>query len=594
MPPVSSDLPAAELVEQYIKQSKVIVFSKSFCPFCHQVKSLFKQLGIDYVSLELDQISNGAEVQEALRAKTGLNTVPNTFINGTFVGGANDTVAKHRQGELVQLLRVKTHDYEYDLVVIGGGSGGLAASKEAAGLGAKVAVLDFVKPTPLGTTWGLGGTCVNVGCIPKKLMHQAAILSHHLEDSRSYGWKTPIHIPHEWSSLVEAVQNHIGSLNWGYRVQLRDKKVDYINAFAKFTDPHTLHTVDRRGKERTLTADKFVVAVGGRPRYPDIPGAKEHCVTSDDLFSLPHAPGKTLLVGASYIALECAGFLAALGYDVTVMVRSIFLRGFDQQMANKVADYMEKNGVKFIRGAVPTRVDKVEDGALVVEAKSTGEDGEIFSDDYNTVVLAMGRDPCTQDLGFDTVGVTLAKSGKIVVNDTEQSNVEHVYGIGDVIEGGLELTPVAIQAGKLLARRLYADATKKMDYRNVPTTVFTPLEYGCIGLSEEDAIAQYGQDDLEVYHTNYWPLEYTLAHRPENDCYAKLICVKSFNELVVGFHVLGPNAGEITQGFGMALQMKATKENFDDLVGIHPTCAESFTTMNITKRSGKDPAASGC
>uniref|UniRef100_A0A2P2HXB3 thioredoxin-disulfide reductase (NADPH) n=1 Tax=Hirondellea gigas TaxID=1518452 RepID=A0A2P2HXB3_9CRUS len=596
MPPLPTDLPAAELVEQYIKQNKIVVFSKSTCPFCHKVKGLFKELNIAFTVLELDQISNGAAVQEALQAKTGQTTVPNTWINGTHVGGATDTLELHSKGELMKLLRTRTHSYEYDMVIIGGGSGGLAASKEAAKLGAKVAVVDFVKPTPSGTTWGLGGTCVNVGCIPKKLMHQAAVLSHCLEDSVAFGWKTPEKISHDWAALVEGVQSHIGSLNWGYRVQLRDKKVDYINAYAKFTDPHTLQTVDRRGKERTITADQIVLAAGGRPRYPDIPGAKEYCITSDDIFSLPHAPGKTLLVGASYIALECAGFLANLGYDVTVMVRSIFLRGFDQQMANKIAEYMEKQGVKFIRGAVPTKVEQIEAGSpgtLRVTAAPT-DGGEAITGEYNTVVVAIGRDPCTSDIGIENTGAELAKNGKLIVDDVERSNVPHIYGIGDMIEGGLELTPVAIQAGKLLSKRIFADATKKMDYRNVPTTVFTPLEYGCCGLSEEAAIAKYGEDDLEIYHTNFWPLEFTVAHRPENDCYAKLICVKSQNELVVGFHILGPNAGEITQGYAIALQMKATKENFDDLVGIHPTCAETLTTMNITKKSGADPAASGC
>ncbi|KAF2363791.1 Glutaredoxin eukaryotic/virial [Trinorchestia longiramus] len=588
-------LPPADVVNQYIDQSKVIIFSKSTCPFCNKVKGLFQKLGVQYTSLELDQIENGSEVQQALYEKTGQKTVPNTFINGQHIGGYSDTVQKHEAGELMPLLSVKTHDYEYDMVVIGGGSGGLAASKEAAFWGAKVAVLDFVKPTPIGTQWGLGGTCVNVGCIPKKLMHQAALLSHSLEDSRSFGWQTPEQIPHSWTTLVEGVQNHIGSLNWGYRVQLRDKKVDYINAYAKFADPHTLHTVDRRGKERTITADKIIVAVGGRPRYPDIPGAKEYCITSDDLFSLSYAPGKTLLVGASYIALECAGFLAALGFDVTVMVRSIFLRGFDQQMANKVAEFMEKHGVKFIRGAVPTKVEKIEEGSpglLRVSAQSE-EHGEM-KDEYNTVVVAIGRDPCTGDLGLENTDVKLAKNGKIIVNDEEQSTVPNIFGIGDVIEAGLELTPVAIQAGKLLAKRIYGGSKKKMDYQNVATTVFTPLEYGCCGLSEEQAIEKYGEQDIEVYHSNFWPLEHTVAHRPENDCYAKLICVKSLKERVVGFHIVGPNAGEITQGFAIALQLGATKENFDDLVGIHPTCAEVLTTLTITKSSGKDASASGC
>merc|ERR1719318_311877 len=226
-------------------------------------------------------------------------------------------------------------------------------------------------------------------------MHQAAILKHSLEDSRSYGWQTPEGVTHDWPTLVSNVQAHIGSLNWGYRVQLRDKKVDYINAYAKFTDPHTLHTVDRRGKERTITANKFVIAVGGRPRYPDIPGAREHCITSDDIFQLGHSPGKTLLVGASYIALECAGFLTGLGYEVTVMVRSIFLRGFDQQCANMIAKHMEAHGVKFIIGTVPTSVEKLENGFLKVTAKNN--EGESVVGEYNTVALAIGRDPCTTD-----------------------------------------------------------------------------------------------------------------------------------------------------------------------------------------------------
>jgi len=598
MAPIPGDLPADQLVEQYIAQSKVIIFSKSYCPFCNKVKDLFNTLGISYVALELDLISNGAEIQAALLEKSGQKTVPNTYINGVHLGGASDTFSKHEAGELLPMLHNQSHGYDYDVVIIGGGSGGLSASKEAAKLGAKTAVLDFVKPSPKGTTWGLGGTCVNVGCIPKKLMHQAAILGHHLKESKEFGWATPEGIQHSWDTLRDNVQAHIGGLNWGYRVALRDKKVDYVNAYGTFTDPHTLKTVDRRGREKTITSNNFIIATGGRPRYPDIPGAKEHCITSDDLFSLPHAPGKTLLIGASYIALECAGFLAALGCDVTVMVRSIFLRGFDQQMAGKIAEHMEANGVKFIKGAVPSSVEKmaegVDGGAPTLKVVGTTTDGESIEGEYNTVVLAIGRDPCTQDIGLDTAGVELAKSGKIMVDESEKSSANHIFGIGDVIEGGLELTPVAIQAGKLLARRLYAGSSKLMDYKNVCTTVFTPLEYGCCGLSEEAAVEMYGSDNIEVYHSNFWPLEHTVAHLPENDCYAKLICLKNENEKVVGLHVLSPNAGEITQGFGIALKMGATKADFDDLVGIHPTCAEIFTTLNITKRSGVDASASGC
>lgn len=583
------------IVEQNIKDHKVMMFSKSYCPFCNKIKNLFKELNIEYHALELDLIENGSEIQAALAEKSGQKTVPNTYINGEHLGGADDTFKANSDGRLMSMVNKTSHSYDYDYVVIGGGSGGLASSKEAANLGMKVAVCDFVKPTPKGATWGLGGTCVNVGCIPKKLMHQAAILGHELKDSREFGWATPEKVEHDWNKMVEGIQNHIGSLNWGYRVALRDKKVEYLNAYATFVDEHTLKTVDRRGKEKNITADKFLIAVGGRPRYADIPGAKEHCITSDDIFSLPHSPGKCLLVGASYIALECAGFLAALGYDVTVMVRSILLRGFDQQIAEKIGTYMEQHGVKFIRGAVPTSVEQIEEGApgkLKVTAKTTA--GEEFDGEYNTVVMAVGRDPCTKGIGLDTVGLEMAKSGKIVVNSSEQTNKEHIYAVGDVIEGGHELTPVAIQAGKLLAKRLYGKGSLLTDYVNVPTTVFTPLEYGCCGLSEEDAIKQYGEEDIEVYHTSYQPLEFTVAHRPENDCYAKLICVKSQNEKVVGFHILGPNAGEITQGFGIALKLNATKADFDNLIGIHPTCAEVFTTLAITKRSGADASASGC
>ncbi|XP_045595558.2 thioredoxin reductase 1, cytoplasmic isoform X2 [Procambarus clarkii] len=591
----SSDLPAALLVDNYVKENKVMVFSKSYCPFCHKVKDLFNQINVTYTALELDQIDNGAEIQDALAEKSGQSTVPNVFINGQHVGGADKTFEAHANGTLLPLINKSDHEFDYDLIVIGGGSGGLAASKRAADLGAKVAVCDFVTPTPKGTTWGLGGTCVNVGCIPKKLMHQAAIFGHDLQDSRDFGWDTPETVAHDWNKMVEGVQNHIGSLNWGYRVALRDKKVNYLNAYAKFTDSHTIQTVDRRGKEKIITADKFLLAMGGRPRYPDIPGAREYCITSDDIFSLPHPPGKTLLVGASYIALECAGFLEGLGYDTTVMVRSILLRGFDQQMAEYIGAYMLKNGVTFIRGAVPTRVEQIEEGTPgLLKVTAVTNEGDEIVEEYNTVVFAVGRDPCTSNIGLEDINVELAKNGKVIVNNEEQSSVPHIYAVGDIMEGGQELTPVAIQAGRLLAQRLYGNGKLLTDYVNVPTTVFTPLEYGCCGLSEDAAIDTYGEDDIEVYHSYYQPLEHTVPHRPENDCYAKLVCLKSENERVIGFHVLGPNAGEITQGFSLAIKLKATKSDFDNLIGIHPTCAEIFTTLNITKRSGKDVNAAGC
>jgi len=585
-----------EQVENLISKNKVMVFSKTTCPFCTKIKQLFDSLKIEYEVLELDQISDGADVQAALLEKSGQRTVPNVYINGEHVGGCDDTLKLHSENKLLSMVQKGAHNFDYDIIVIGGGSGGLAASKEAARLGKKVAVCDFVVPSPAGTTWGLGGTCVNVGCIPKKLMHQAALLGEAVKDAKSFGWDVDkSQVNHNWGKMVEEIQAHIGGLNWGYKVALREKEVTYLNEYAEFIDEHTLKTVNKKGKEKNITADKFIIATGGRPKYPDIPGV-EHGISSDDLFSLSYNPGKTLLVGASYIALECAGFLAGLGLETTVMVRSILLRGFDQQIANKIGDYMEEHGVNMIRECVPTSIEKVEDGApgkLKVSGKY--KDGTEFVDEFNTVIFAIGRDACTNKIGLDKVGVELnPKNGKVIHNEAEQTNVPHIYAIGDVLDDKPELTPMAIQSGKLLARRLAGVSEVLTDYVNVCTTVFTPLEYGCCGYSEEDAIEKYGEDDIEVYHTGFWPLEWTVAHRPETACYCKLVCVKSQNMKVVGIHYLGPNAGEVTQGFGIAVKMGATKDDFDALVGIHPTTAENFTTLTISKSSGEDATVAGC
>ncbi|KAL2299837.1 hypothetical protein Nmel_012690 [Mimus melanotis] len=279
------------------------------------------------------------------------------------------------------------------------------------------------------------------------------------------------------------------------------------------------------------------------------------------------------------------------------MVRSILLRGFDQEMAERVGAYMETHGVKFIRKFVPVQVEQLEQGMpgrLKVTAKST-EGPETLEEEYNTVLIAIGRDACTRNIGLQTIGVKInEKNGKVPVNDEEQTNVPYVYAIGDILEGKLELTPVAIQAGRLLAQRLYGGSSRKCDYINVPTTVFTPLEYGCCGYPEERAIDEFGKQNLEVYHTLFWPLEWTVPGRDNNTCYAKIICNKQDNNRVIGLHVLGPNAGEVTQGFAAAIKCGLTKELLDETIGIHPTCAEVFTTMDITKSSGQDITQKGC
>merc|ERR1711991_869508 len=348
------------------------------------------------------------------------------------------------------------------------------------------------------------------------------------------------------------------------------------------------------GNSMRVRAKKVVIACGGRPRYPNIPGAKEHGITSDDIFWQSKPPGKTLVVGGAYVALECAGFIRDLGFDVSIMVRSIFLRGFDQEVANMIGADLGDHGCKILRGVVPKRLERPDPEGQVVVTWD-GEDGKEVQESFDTVLFAIGRDPEVHKLNVNNIGLETAHNGKIKVQE-EATNVQDVYAIGDAVYGIMELTPIAIQQGKFLAQRLFGKSPDKhrMQWQYIPTTVFTPLEYGCIGLSEEDAIEQHGADNIEVYHSYFTPLEWTVPHRPENKCYAKLICNLADNERVVGFHVLGAHAGEITQGYALGLKLGATMDDFVHLVGIHPTSAEEFTTLNVTKRSGKDPLKTGC
>jgi thioredoxin reductase (NADPH) len=278
------------------------------------------------------------------------------------------------------------------------------------------------------------------------------------------------------------------------------------------------------------------------------------------------------------------------------MVRSILLRGFDQQMADIAGEYMANHKLKFLKKYVPTKIELIEEGPprqLRVTYRGTDEGAEEVSEVFNTVLFGVGRDPDMRSLGLEKAGVKTDAKGYIPVV-YEQTNVPHIYAIGDVVRGKHELTPLAIQAGRLLADRLFGGGVKNTNYVNCPTTVFTPLEFGTIGLAEEDARMIYGDENIEVYHSNFWPLEYTVSHREENACYCKLICNKMDNERVLGLHVLGPNAGEVTQGYAVAIKMGATKEDFDLTVGIHPTCSEIFMTLSITKSSGVDVASQGC
>jgi len=499
-----------------------------------------------------------------------------------------------------------SHDkgYDYDLVVIGGGSGGLSASKEAARFGAKVAVLDFVKPTAYGSRWGLGGTCVNVGCIPKKLYHTAAIYGHYLHEAGFFGWEksgqpeTGTGHAISWQSLKDNIQEHIRSLNNGYITGLRSAKVEYINARGSFVDAHTIQldaqcpTVKCPGPKCTrITARRVIVAVGGRPQYPDIPGARDYAITSDDIFSLEKPPGKTLVVGASYIALECAGFLTGLGFDVSVMVRSMVLRGFDRDCADRIKENMVDTGTRFIEKSIPVRIEASGDGKRKVTFKHV-DTGVESVETFETVMFAIGREPVTKELNLEAAGVKVANDGKIWTWN-ERTTAPSVYALGDVAHGVPELTPVAIKQGLMLAKRIYGNSNHVVNLDHVPTTVFTPLEYGSIGFSEERAIETFGDEAIEVYHSEFTPLEYALPHKI-TPCYAKIIVNYLDHQRVIGFHYLGPNAGEVTQGFASAFIAGLNLDEWNLIVGIHPTTAEEMVSLRRTKRSGMDPKKTGC
>lgn len=483
--------------------------------------------------------------------------------------------------------------YDYDLFVIGGGSGGLAASKRAASFGAKVGLADFVKPSPQGTTWGLGGTCVNVGCIPKKLMHFASMVGELREDQKECGWNIDPALPHNWETMIEHVNNHIRSLNWNYKKQLIQKEVKYFNALASLTDAHTISLKDKNGKVTSVTTKYVLLAMGGRPTILKLPGARDLAISSDDLFWKKEAPGKTLIIGAGYIAMECAGFLKGLGYPVDVLYRSTILRAFDQDMATRVVQYMQETGIKFIKGN-PVAFEKVDSG-IVAKMNVITESGENHdSDIYDTVLFAVGRHADVSGIGLEELGVKFDAAKKIVVTKKWETSVSNIFAIGDIISDARELTPIAIKEGQYLVDGLFTNKWREIDYRAVATTIFTPLEYSCSGYSETEAIATFGEENIEVYHRGFKPLEWNfLEKRSSNSCYTKVI-VHIPDQRILGIHYVGPNAGEVMQGYSIAVRLGLKYEDLMETVGIHPTTAEEIVGLTTTKRESPDATNEGC
>ncbi|KAM4615283.1 thioredoxin reductase 1, cytoplasmic-like isoform 2-T2 [Polymixia lowei] len=435
----------------------------------------------------------------------------------------------------------------------------------------------------------------------RKLFHQACLLGQAIPDCQKYGWRFKDTASHSWSLLAEAVRDHVRSRSSELKKEMKECGVAYLHARGEMVAPHAVEVMDAAGRKTRLSAETLVIATGDRPRYPGVPGDREHCITSDDLFSLAHSPGRTLVVGGSAEGLECAGFLSGLGLEVTVMSLTSDLQPqFDQKVAQKIENHMFVHGVNFIHQHSLSKVEQIEAcGRDIISGVSettsqvtsgklsviiTSKDGQIKQEEFDTVVLAAGREACTRDIGLELVGVNCSRTSRILVDEREQTSVDHVYAVGSVQHGGLSPTGLSVRAGTLLARRLYGGDVTTCDYSNVPTVLFTPLEYAACGLSEDRANLTFGEANIEVYHSHYWPLEWTVPARNKNSCYVKIICHIPDHERVVGLHVMGPNAGDIVQGFAVAMKCGFTKQQLDATVGIHPVSAKVLTTLTLTQR----------
>ena len=443
----------------------------------------------------------------------------------------------------------------YDLLVIGGGSGGLAHAQRAAEYGAKAAVIEYGP---------LGGTCVNVGCVPKKVMWYAAHHAHGLHHAANYGFDIDVK-GHDWAGLKERRDAYIERLNGIYENNLDKRGVTYIKGRARFVDATTVH-VDGR----TVETDRVVIATGGRPSVPDIPGA-ELGITSDDFFQLEERPQRVLIAGSGYIAVELAGVFSALGSNVQLVVRKDgVLREFDSMLASRLMDCMDRDEIDLVTRVVPKSLDKTDDG-LVLHA----EDGRTFGP-ADCLVWAIGRSPNTEALDAEKAGVEVDESGFITTDKLQQTNVDTVFALGDVT-GRAALTPVAIAAGRRLADRLYGGMEgRHLDYETIPTVIFSHPTIATVGLTEEQAREQYG-DGVKVYKSSFIGMYYALGTNKRRS-EMKLITVGE-DERVVGCHVIGEGADEMMQGFAVAIRMGATKKDFDDTVAIHPTSSEELVTM---------------
>lgn len=445
----------------------------------------------------------------------------------------------------------------YDYIAIGGGSAGIASVNRAAMYGRKCALIEAK---------ALGGTCVNVGCVPKKVMWYGAQIAEAIRQyGPDYGFDTTIN-HFSWDKLLESRSAYIDRIHQSYERVLGNNKVDVITGFARFKDAHT---VEVNGE--TYTADHILIATGGRPVPPSIPGA-EYGIDSDGFFALKALPSRVAVVGAGYIAVELAGVLNALGSETHLFVRKHApLRNFDPLITETLVEVMNTEGPSLHTNSVPKAVVKNADGSLTLQLENGHEQT------VDCLIWAIGREPATDNINLDVTGVKLNDRGYIQVDKYQNTSVPGVYAVGDNT-GAVELTPVAVAAGRRLSERLFNNKPDEhLDYTNIPTVVFSHPAIGTVGLTEPQAIEQYGADNVKCYKSSFTAM-YTAVTSHRQPCKMKLVCAGK-DEKIVGIHGIGYGMDEILQGFAVALKMGATKKDFDNTVAIHPTAAEEFVTM---------------
>ena len=445
--------------------------------------------------------------------------------------------------------------YDYDLFVIGAGSGGVRAARMSASYGAKVAVAEEYR---------VGGTCVIRGCVPKKLFVYASAFHEEFEDAAGFGW-TVGKSTFDWATLRDNKDKEIDRLNSIYIRNLKNSGVEIIESRAELKDAHTVHLV---GENRDVTAKIILIATGATPNGHDGLEGAEYTISSNEAFHLDTLPKRIIVEGGGYIAVEFAGIFNGLGVETTLLYRGEeILRGFDHDVRVTLHQEMEKKGIRIVTGNSFTKIEKVADG---LKAHLSG--GEVIETD--AVMLAIGRRPKVDGLGLDKVGVKLGKKGEVLVDAFSRTNVENIYAVGDVTDRA-NLTPVAIREGAAFASTVFNNKPMSVDHSIIPTAVFSQPEIGTVGISEEEARAKFGEGD--IYKSTFRAMKHTLSGRDEKTL-MKLI-VDPATDKVLGCHILGPHSGEMIQAFGIAVTMGATKAQFDMTVAVHPTAAEELVTM---------------